>query len=735
MPDTITTAVPQQTPPQDSILHPAQVYFLSRRLPGIVHLVQYDQSLPYLAVELYEGDEPYTVPDGAAVNIRMAKPVPSTKKVYNPAYGISSDRHTVYIQVTSQMTVVAGCTNPVIEVVVDGGIACTCTLRLEIDANPVQESDLIDTDEYKTIQELVDEANAAAQIVQDNEQALQDVHNNLSAIQNAAANAQAAAASAQEAEDAADRAAIESQKALGFRSYYGGQVLPEAETGDLDPSRPMPTPALASVTIKARGDRIQGLDLQGKTTQAGTGDPSPDNIRMISGVGAYDQCVVLDGSEDEEWSWDPNYGTNCRCIIDLSVNAHAYNSLRSDKVITAGVSTSELRVDFNSAQLNRFEVFGTASVFSAISVNSVASWKSYLSTNPLTIWYQSVNYPTHTGPWYTVVELSQDPYRAVGFELAQPLFDGDTLQVNVPSGCDQMVVLDGSEAWIKSGNVSDAYFAQGVLNNANSPINAGSGPKPLSECKAIADHTIVYSPITAWTSLKNYEFSVYNTQIGVRIPGFSTAEEFKSWLVDNPLTVFYRSADFTPHKDIPVVLEKHAMKYLTFTGGTDFNYVWDVSGDYDRLQINPITTGRDWTPVPMCSHFVGGVIRNDNQLNGAGVYLNMAFFRDSNILSDLTSGKQFFAAQHSAGTPVQVVYELSSPAVFAHEAQTLIAEPGEDGTFTVTGENTLSVRLKAFQDGGDAATIEGHTWADILAAIQAAIAPTAQALMEGKTNV
>ena len=52
MPDTITATVPQQTPPQDAILLPAQVYFLSRRLPGIVHLVQYDQSLPYLAVEL-----------------------------------------------------------------------------------------------------------------------------------------------------------------------------------------------------------------------------------------------------------------------------------------------------------------------------------------------------------------------------------------------------------------------------------------------------------------------------------------------------------------------------------------------------------------------------------------------------------------------------------------------------------------------------------------------------------
>ena len=199
MPDTITTSVPQQTPPQDAILHPAQVYFLSRRLPGIVHLVQYDQSLPYLAVELYEGDEPYAVPDGAAVNIRMAKPVPSNKKVYNPAYGISSDRHTVYIAVTPQMTVVAGCTNPVIEVVVDGGIACTGTLRLEIDPNPVQETDIIDSDEYKTIAQMIADAEEAAKAAAD--AASQASKSSSAAASSATAASKSQSAAAASAED------------------------------------------------------------------------------------------------------------------------------------------------------------------------------------------------------------------------------------------------------------------------------------------------------------------------------------------------------------------------------------------------------------------------------------------------------------------------------------------------------------------------------------------------------
>ena len=622
MPDTITAAVPQQTPPQNAVLHPAQVYFLSRRLPDIVHLVQYDQSLPYLAVELYEGDEPYTVPDGAAVNIRMAKPVPSTKKVYNPAYGISSDRHTVYIQVTPQMTVVAGCTNPVIEVVVDGGIACTGTLRLEIDPNPVQESDIIDTDEYLTIQEILAQVQAAAQIVQDNEQALQDVHNNLAAIQNAAANAQAAAASAQDAEDAADRAAIEAQKALGFRSYYGGQVVPDAN-GDLDPSRPMSTPTAASVTIKARGDRIAGLTMAGKTTQEGTGDPSPDNIRPISGVGMYDKMLVLDGSSDERWEAFlgasgvfyidllPEYGLSEDNSSGIKVNRLKYNkplsAISEDEFYfqSSSISTSALRF------IIKVDNAGT----------NVQTVRDILGKAPLTVWYRSTDYYKSTGPFYTVVELSQNPYRAVGFELTQPLFDGDTLQVGVPSGCDQMIVLDGSadEQFLrKAGGTSGFYYFEVTTSLAPViPQLTGTTGQILSDLYPALPTDMGYKGVKSVGIASNGKVCIFD-------PNLVTETALRDNLAAHPLTIFYRSTEYTEENDIPVALESHT-------------------------------------------------------------------------------------------------YELATPVSYARPIPTMIAQPGEDGTFTVTGENSLSVLLKPFQDGGDAATIEGHTWADILAATQAAL--------------
>ena len=52
----------------------------------------------------------------------------------------------------------------------------------------------------------------------------------------------------------------------------------------------------------ASGDKVvissapkQKITVEGATSQPGSGDPSPNNIRMIDGIGMYDQCIVLDG--------------------------------------------------------------------------------------------------------------------------------------------------------------------------------------------------------------------------------------------------------------------------------------------------------------------------------------------------------------------------------------------------------------------------------------------------------
>lgn len=190
-------AAANYSPPAEALIKATRADFDRRDVVQPVHLVQYDDTLPVLAVALYKGGQPWTLPTGADVNLRMDKK--DGHYVYNPALGISSDRATVYLAVTAQMTTGYGTFAPVVEVLAGGGVAGMAALRLDIDKNPVQDGMLESTDEYKTVQVLAAEVAANAKIVRDNEAGIQDVHENIEAIKAAPANATAAAASAKEA--------------------------------------------------------------------------------------------------------------------------------------------------------------------------------------------------------------------------------------------------------------------------------------------------------------------------------------------------------------------------------------------------------------------------------------------------------------------------------------------------------------------------------------------------------
>ena len=190
-------AAANYSPPETALIKATRADFDRRDVVQPVHLVQYDDTLPVLAVALYKGGQPWTLPTGADVNLRMDKK--DGHYVYNPALGVSSDRSTVYMAVTAQMTTGFGTFAPMIEVLAGGGVAGMAALRLVIDRNPVQDGMLESTDEYKTVQALAAEVAVSAKIVRDNEAGIQDVHENIEAIKAAPANAKAAAASAKEA--------------------------------------------------------------------------------------------------------------------------------------------------------------------------------------------------------------------------------------------------------------------------------------------------------------------------------------------------------------------------------------------------------------------------------------------------------------------------------------------------------------------------------------------------------
>ena len=175
--DIITTAATIYTPPATSIVHQTSASMTDRAPSTPVHLTQYDTTMPVIEVALIANGQPYSVPAGAAVNVRLAKP--DGTYVYNPAFGVSADGKTVYIAITVQMTVFSGKVSPIVEVVLNGAVAGTGFFVLDIDPNPIPEDAIESTDEYKTIQQLAAQVQQAAQIVSDNEEAINTVANNL----------------------------------------------------------------------------------------------------------------------------------------------------------------------------------------------------------------------------------------------------------------------------------------------------------------------------------------------------------------------------------------------------------------------------------------------------------------------------------------------------------------------------------------------------------------------------
>ena len=134
------------------------VDFDSRPDKKAVNLVQYDQTIPVLCVSLKKGGTEYKVPSDADVNIRMDKR--DGYHVYNPALGVNAARTIAYFAVTPQMSTGWGDYYPIVEITVGGGIAGSAPIWLHFDRNPLPENAIISSDEYKTIQQLLEDVKA-----------------------------------------------------------------------------------------------------------------------------------------------------------------------------------------------------------------------------------------------------------------------------------------------------------------------------------------------------------------------------------------------------------------------------------------------------------------------------------------------------------------------------------------------------------------------------------------------
>lgn len=205
------------TPDSNRVVHYTYADMTARQIVRPVHLVQYDQGLPIIAVKLYNDGLEYTIPTNATVNIRCGKV--DGNFVYNPALGWDSAMHTVYFEVTKQMTALAGEINPIVEIELNNKIVSSGAIAVQIDFNPVQEQSIRSTTEYLTAKQYAEQAvDAAAKAASSASQA-----SGYASTANSKANAAASSATnAKKSETAAANSASLAQTA--YEEILGADV-------------------------------------------------------------------------------------------------------------------------------------------------------------------------------------------------------------------------------------------------------------------------------------------------------------------------------------------------------------------------------------------------------------------------------------------------------------------------------------------------------------------------------
>lgn len=195
-------------PDSTKILHTAYADFISRQIGRTIHVVQYDDSLPILAVKLFCDGQPYTIPSNADMNIKLGKS--DGKFVYNSALGCDESRHIVYFEITYQMVVLAEKVSPVVEVVIGNSVSASSSISIIVDRNPIPSKSMESTSEWKAIQDAVEytkeAVNSAASASASRLAAKQSETNAKSSEQNASQYANSARGYANSANSASNTA-------------------------------------------------------------------------------------------------------------------------------------------------------------------------------------------------------------------------------------------------------------------------------------------------------------------------------------------------------------------------------------------------------------------------------------------------------------------------------------------------------------------------------------------------
>lgn len=144
------------TPDANVIVHETKVDFRRRVVQRQINLVQYDKSMPVIAVQLCSNGNEYVLPENANAYIRFGKR--DHTYVYNECLGCDQTRTIVYFAITDQMTVFYGEHTPIVELRIGDTVAGSGSIPIWIDRNPIQNGDTESKSDLSVFEKAIEAA-------------------------------------------------------------------------------------------------------------------------------------------------------------------------------------------------------------------------------------------------------------------------------------------------------------------------------------------------------------------------------------------------------------------------------------------------------------------------------------------------------------------------------------------------------------------------------------------------
>lgn len=150
-------SISKYTIKSNDVIHETNVDLAKRTISMPIYLMQYDNTLPIIAVKLYKNSEIYRIPNDDNIDMYVRWGLRDKNFVYKPILGCNDNRDTVYFAVDELMVFYDGEMNQVLEMVVNesfedrniDGITTvnkrtlsSSYIKVIVDRNPIQKTDI-----------------------------------------------------------------------------------------------------------------------------------------------------------------------------------------------------------------------------------------------------------------------------------------------------------------------------------------------------------------------------------------------------------------------------------------------------------------------------------------------------------------------------------------------------------------------------------------------------------------